>query len=43
MFNGKKPQEISLKVQKRMYYRAEVFDLTHGYRVSIGNPIWLNY
>ena len=42
MFNGKKPQEISLKVQKRMYYRAEVFDMTHGYRVSVGNPIWLD-
>ena len=41
-FNGKNPQRLSLAVQKRMYYRAEVFDMTHGYRVSIGNPIWLN-
>ena len=41
MFNGKKSQKLALIVQKRLYYRAEVFDLTHGYRVAIGNPIWL--
>ncbi len=42
MFNGKKPQQLALKVQKRAFYRAEVFDLTHGYRVAVGNPIWLD-
>lgn len=41
VFNGKHEQRIALEVQKRKYYRAEVFDLTHGYRVAIGNPIWL--
>lgn len=42
MFSGKEKQAISLEVQKRRYYRAEVFDLTHGYRVAVGNPIWLD-
>ena len=42
MFNGKESQALSLEVQKRRYYRAEVFDLTHGYRVAVGNPIWLD-
>ena len=42
-FNGKKCQKLAIKVQKRRYYRAEVFDITHGYRVAIGNPIWLEY
>ncbi len=42
MFSGKEKQAISLEVQKRRFYRAEVFDLTHGYRVAVGNPIWLD-
>ncbi len=42
LFSGKEPQAISLEVQKRRFYRAEVFDLTHGYRVAVGNPIWLD-
>lgn len=42
MYNGKETQEITLEVQKRAFYRAEVFDLTHGYRVAVGNPIWLD-
>jgi hypothetical protein len=42
IYNGKQPQTITLEVQKRMYYRAEVFDLTHGYRVAVSNPIWLD-
>lgn len=41
-FDPTKPQAISLEVQKRRYYRAEVMDLTHGYRVAVGNPIWLD-
>ncbi len=42
IYNGAKPQQIALKCQKRAFYRAEVFDLTHGYRVAVGNPIWLD-
>ena len=43
MFNGKEPQYLSLAVQKRAFYRAEVVDLTHGgYRMAVGNPIWLD-
>ena len=41
-FNGEEPQALALEVQKRRYYRAEVFDLTHGYRVAVSNPIWLD-
>lgn len=41
-YNGKMPQEITIKVKKRAFYRAEVFDLTHGYRIAMGNPIWLD-
>ena len=42
LFNGKETQKIALKCQKRAFYRAEVADLTHGYRVAVGNPIWLD-
>ena len=42
LFNGKETQKIALKCQKRAFYRAEVVDLTHGYRVAVGNPIWLD-
>lgn len=42
VFGGDKTQRIALKVKKRAFYRAEVFDLTHGYRVAVGNPIWLD-
>ena len=42
MFDGQKPQQIAFECQKRAFYRAEVFDLTHGYRVAVGNPIWLD-
>ncbi len=41
-YNGKLPQAISLAVAQRAFYRAEVYDLTHGYRIAIGNPIWLD-
>ncbi len=40
-FNGKCPQALALQVQNRKFYRAEVYDLTHNYRIAIGNPIWL--
>lgn len=42
LFNGEQPQQLALKVQKRKFYRAEIFDLTHGYRAAIGNPVWLD-
>jgi hypothetical protein len=42
MFNGKEPQALSLEVQKRKFYRVVINDLTHGYRVCVGNPIWLD-
>ncbi len=42
MYNGVKPQKIALECQKRAFYRAEIADLTHGYRVAVSNPIWLD-
>ncbi len=43
MFNGKEPQYLSLAVEPRVFYRAEVVDLTHGgFRIAVGNPIWLD-
>ncbi len=41
-FNGKYPQQLALKLKKRRFYRAEVVDVTHSYRIGIGNPIWLD-
>ncbi len=43
IFDGKEPQQLSLAVKDRAYYRAEIFDLTHGYRIAVGNPIWLEH
>lgn len=42
VYDGKTTQQISLEVQKRAFYRAEIVDLNGGYRVSVGNPIWLD-
>jgi hypothetical protein len=42
IYNGKLPQKLSLKVQKRMFYRVEIFDTVRGYVVSHTNPIWLD-
>lgn len=42
MFDGKQPQALALKTKKRRFYRAEVFDLTRGCLVAIGNPVWLD-
>lgn len=42
LYNGKQSQALSMKVEKRAFYRAEVYDLTHDCRVAIGNPIWLD-
>ena len=42
LFDGTKPQALSIEVQKRAYYRVVVNDITHGYRVCVSNPIWLD-
>ena len=42
VWDGKAPQRVALQVERRAFYRAEIFDLTKGCRVAIGNPIWLD-
>ncbi|MBQ9778350.1 MAG: hypothetical protein IJW22_05425 [Clostridia bacterium] len=42
LFNGALPQSLALAVQRRRFYRVVINDLTHGYRVCVGNPIWLD-
>lgn len=39
-FDGTPGQTVAIETQDRKFYRAEIFDLTHGYAVAIGNPIW---
>lgn len=41
-FNGKEEQELQLDVQKRAFYRADVYDMTHECVIAVGNPIWIN-
>ncbi len=41
--NGKLPQAVELEVQRRDFYRAEIYDITHCEWVAHGNPIWLEY
>lgn len=41
-YNGKYPQDVAIEVRDRKFYRAEIFDVTYGVRVAIGNPIWIN-
>ena len=36
------PLRLALKLKKRLYYRADVFDATAGYPIAISNPIWLS-
>ena len=31
---------MAMDTKKTDFYRVEVFDVTSGYRLSIGNPIW---
>ena len=31
---------VSIPVRNAAFYRAEVWDITKGYRIAIGNPIW---
>jgi hypothetical protein len=40
-YNGELPQALALQVEKRAFYRAEIFNLTAGCYVAIGNPIWM--
>ncbi len=40
--NGKFPQAMSLAVQERAFYRAEIYDVSHDVWVAHGNPIWLD-
>ena len=42
LYNGKMPQKISLKVEKRRFYRVEIFDVTNGWYIGLSNPIWLD-
>ncbi len=42
MFNGRHPQAVEIEVQKRAFYRAEIFNHTIGCWFSLGNPIWLD-
>jgi len=39
-FDGTPGQTVAIETQDRRFYRAEIFDLTHGYAVAIGNPVW---
>ena len=41
MFNGKIDQKLVLEVQKRAFYRVEIYDLTHDCWIAHGNPIWI--
>lgn len=41
-FDGTKPQQLTIPVQKRRYYRVEVTNESDGFFVSISNPIWLD-
>ena len=42
IYDGKTTQQVSLEVQKRAFYRAEIVDLNGNYRIAVGNPIWLD-
>jgi hypothetical protein len=41
-FDGKEAQSLAIRVKKRAFYRAEVVDITRGYRLAMTNPIWLD-
>ena len=42
LFDGKEPQYLAIKAQKRAFYRVEVLDLVAHRRIAAGNPIWLD-
>lgn len=39
-FDGTPGQSVALVTEERKFYRAEVYDATHGYPVAICNPVW---
>lgn len=39
-FNGS-PMQIAFSVEKRMFYRAEIFNESDGHTEALTNPIWL--
>ena len=39
-FDGTPGQTVAVRAENRRFYRAEIFDLTHGYPVALGNPVW---
>jgi hypothetical protein len=41
-YDGKEPQYLAIKAQKRAFYRVEVLDLVNHRRIAAGNPIWLD-
>lgn len=41
-YNGLLTQTIALKVEKRAFYRVEIFDLNGGFVIAHSNPIWLD-
>ncbi len=42
VYNGAARQRLAIKLKCRLFYRVEIFDLTHGYIVGHSNPIWLD-
>ena len=41
-FDGTEPQELQLAVQKRAFYRADIYDKTHECVIAVSNPIWMD-
>jgi hypothetical protein len=41
-FDGTEHQELQLAVQKRAFYRADIYDKTHECVIAVSNPIWLD-
>lgn len=40
VFDGVTPQALVIETRERAFYRAEILDITHGFPVAIGNPVW---
>jgi len=38
--DGTETQYFAIDAENCQYYRAEVYDVTNGYWLSVGNPIW---
>ena len=41
-FDGSEAQSLQIKVKRRKFYRADIYDKTHECVVGISNPIWLD-